>query len=117
MSCFWASLCLEPHVAVDLTLPCSTSTPCCVIEILLFFQNADGTYTVTYEHISCTETIPADSDEDNNFDAHVQIGWYAEREEGSNTEDSGAMSGKEINTWRILLLNLKEDKTNPEPKL
>ena len=36
---------------------------------------------MTYEHISCTETIPADSDEDNNFDAQVYVGWYAEREE------------------------------------
>jgi hypothetical protein len=84
---------------------------------LLFFQNADGTYTVTCEHISCTETIPADSDEDLNFDAYVHVGWYAEREEGFSTEDSGAMSGKEINTRRISLLNLKEEKTNPEPKL
>jgi hypothetical protein len=64
-----------------------------VIVILLFFR--------TYEHISCTEIIAADSDEDNNFDAQVSIGWYSERE----------------NTWRISLLNLKEDKTNPEPKL
>jgi hypothetical protein len=98
------------ELLLRLTLPCSTSY-CRGLHFavqhlslllrdcnLVVFQKADGTYTVTYEHNSCTETIPVDSDEDLNFDALVSIGWYAERE----------------NTWRISSLNLIEDKTDPE---